>query len=97
MLEKGGPYPQVILPQFGGYWIEDSEAPVGTPTSSDSSFCEEEDDGLSPSGGGGGGGFGYRMECNSTSRAYRKHFLGKVSESEMLHLLVLTVCLSSMI
>ncbi|KAL0174587.1 hypothetical protein M9458_030555, partial [Cirrhinus mrigala] len=71
---KGGPYPQVILPQFGGYWIEDPEAPVGTPTSSDSSFCEEDDDGLSP---GGGGGFGYRLECNSISRAYRKHFLGK--------------------
>ncbi|KAG7281435.1 hypothetical protein CRUP_029884 [Coryphaenoides rupestris] len=27
VLEKGGPYPQVILPQFGGYWIEDAEAP----------------------------------------------------------------------
>ncbi|XP_051966528.1 rap1 GTPase-activating protein 2-like isoform X1 [Xyrauchen texanus] len=76
VLVKGGPYPQVILPQFGGYWIEDPEAPVGTPTSSDCSFCEEEeDDGLSP--GGGGGGFGYRLECNSTSRAFRKHFLGK--------------------
>uniref|UniRef100_A0A672N1X8 Rap-GAP domain-containing protein n=1 Tax=Sinocyclocheilus grahami TaxID=75366 RepID=A0A672N1X8_SINGR len=74
VLEKGGPYPQVILPQFGGYWIEDPEAPVGTPTSSDSSFCEEEEDGLSPGGGGGGG---YRLECNSISRAYRKHFLGK--------------------
>ncbi|KAL1260916.1 hypothetical protein QQF64_008743 [Cirrhinus molitorella] len=74
VLEKGGPYPQVILPQFGGYWIEDPEAPVGTPTSSDSSFCEEEEDSLSP---GGGGGFGYRLEWNSISRAYRKHFLGK--------------------
>ncbi|XP_052431531.1 rap1 GTPase-activating protein 2 isoform X2 [Carassius gibelio] len=76
VLEKGGPYPQVILPQFGGYWIEDPEAPVGTPTSSDSSFCEEEEDGLNP-GGGRGGGFSYRLECNSISRAYRKHFLGK--------------------
>uniref|UniRef100_A0A671KIL9 Rap1 GTPase-activating protein 2-like n=1 Tax=Sinocyclocheilus anshuiensis TaxID=1608454 RepID=A0A671KIL9_9TELE len=56
-----------------GYWIEDPEALVGTPTSSDSSFCEEEDDGLSP---GGEGGFSYRLECNSISRAYRKHFLG---------------------
>uniref|UniRef100_A0A8C1TE01 RAP1 GTPase activating protein 2a n=1 Tax=Cyprinus carpio TaxID=7962 RepID=A0A8C1TE01_CYPCA len=53
---------------------------IGTPTSSDSSFCEEEEDGLSPrggGGGGGGGGFSYRLECNSISRAYRKHFLGK--------------------
>ncbi|XP_029923822.1 rap1 GTPase-activating protein 2a isoform X4 [Myripristis murdjan] len=74
VLEKGGPYPQVILPQFGGYWIEDVEAPAGTPTSSESSFCEDEEGGggMSPSGG-----FGYRLECNSTARAYRKHFLGR--------------------
>ncbi|XP_026790513.1 rap1 GTPase-activating protein 2a isoform X10 [Pangasianodon hypophthalmus] len=78
VLEKGGPYPQVILPQFGGYWIEDAEAPLGTPTSSDSSFCEEEDtEGMGPGGEGGGGGFGYRLESNSTARAYRKHFLGR--------------------
>ncbi|KAI4902343.1 hypothetical protein NFI96_014074, partial [Prochilodus magdalenae] len=76
VLEKGSPYPQVILPQFGGYWIEDAEAPVGTPTSSDSSFCEEEEtEGSGP--GGEGGGFGYRLESNSTARAYRKHFLGR--------------------
>uniref|UniRef100_A0A671WAH9 RAP1 GTPase activating protein 2a n=1 Tax=Sparus aurata TaxID=8175 RepID=A0A671WAH9_SPAAU len=74
VLEKGGPYPQVILPQFGGYWIEDVEAPAGTPSSSESSFCEEEEggEGMSP-----GGGHSYRLECNSTARAYRKHFLGK--------------------
>uniref|UniRef100_A0A673Z0K5 RAP1 GTPase activating protein 2a n=1 Tax=Salmo trutta TaxID=8032 RepID=A0A673Z0K5_SALTR len=60
ILEKGSPYPQVILPQFGGYWIEDAEAPVGTPTSSESSFW-----------------FGFRLECNSSARAYRKHFLGR--------------------
>ncbi|KAM8905380.1 rap1 GTPase-activating protein 2a isoform 4-T4 [Spinachia spinachia] len=74
VLEKGGPYPQVILPQFGGYWIEDAEAPVGTPSSSESSFCEEEDagEGMSP-----GGGHNYRLECNGTARAYRKHFLGR--------------------
>ncbi|KAM4590360.1 rap1 GTPase-activating protein 2a isoform 4-T4 [Fundulus diaphanus] len=74
VLEKGGPYPQVILPQFGGYWIEDAEAPAGTPSSSESSFCEEEDgdEGMSPDGA-----HSYRLECNSTARAYRKHFLGK--------------------
>ncbi|KAK5929149.1 hypothetical protein CgunFtcFv8_010405 [Champsocephalus gunnari] len=74
VLGKGGPYPQVILPQFGGYWIEDVEAAVGTPSSSESSFCEEEDgaEGMSPAGG-----HSYRLECNSTARAYRKHFLGK--------------------
>ncbi|XP_036379099.1 rap1 GTPase-activating protein 2-like isoform X7 [Megalops cyprinoides] len=73
VLEKGGPYPQVILPQFGGYWIEDVEALVSTPISTDSSFCDEDDGGgMSP-----GGSFGYRLECNSTARAYRKHFLGR--------------------
>ncbi|XP_061537297.1 rap1 GTPase-activating protein 2-like isoform X2 [Phycodurus eques] len=74
VLEKGGPYPQVILPQFGGYWIEDVEAPAGTPSSSESSFCEEDDggEGMSP-----GEGHSYRLECNSTAHAYRKHFLGK--------------------
>ncbi|XP_056466317.1 rap1 GTPase-activating protein 2a isoform X2 [Gadus chalcogrammus] len=79
VLEKGGPYPQVILPQFGGYWIEDAEAPVGTPTSSESSFCEEEEveDGGGGSGGSPGAGHGYRLECNGTARAYRKHFLGR--------------------
>uniref|UniRef100_A0A8K9XPQ6 Rap-GAP domain-containing protein n=1 Tax=Oncorhynchus mykiss TaxID=8022 RepID=A0A8K9XPQ6_ONCMY len=69
----GCPYPQVILPQFGGYWIEDAEAPAGTPTSSESSFCEEDDGGgMSP-----GVGFSFRLECNSSARAYRKHFLGR--------------------
>ncbi|KAM9453756.1 rap1 GTPase-activating protein 2-like isoform 24-T29 [Salvelinus alpinus] len=73
ILKKGSPYPQVILPQFGGYWIEDAEALAGTPTSSESSFCEEDDGGgMSP-----GGGFGFRLECNSSARAYRKHFLGR--------------------
>ncbi|XP_036817963.1 rap1 GTPase-activating protein 2 isoform X6 [Oncorhynchus mykiss] len=73
ILEKGSPYPQVILPQFGGYWIEDAEAPAGTPTSSESSFCEEDDGGgMSP-----GVGFSFRLECNSSARAYRKHFLGR--------------------
>ncbi|XP_076833425.1 rap1 GTPase-activating protein 2a isoform X3 [Brachyhypopomus gauderio] len=78
VLEKGSPYPQVILPQFGGYWIEDTEVPVGTPTSSDSSFYEEEEEEAEGTGhSGGGGGFGYRLESKSTARAYRKHFLGR--------------------
>ncbi|KAG5843976.1 hypothetical protein ANANG_G00156590 [Anguilla anguilla] len=52
VLEKGGPYPQVILPH---------------------SFCDEDDGGgMSPSGP-----YGFRLECNSTARAYRRHFLGR--------------------
>uniref|UniRef100_A0A8C0EXF9 RAP1 GTPase activating protein 2 n=1 Tax=Bubo bubo TaxID=30461 RepID=A0A8C0EXF9_BUBBB len=70
ILEKGSPYPLIILPQFGGYWIEDPEN-LGTPTSSDSSVCEEEEENLSPST------YGYKLECKGEARAYRKHFLGK--------------------
>ncbi|XP_023700776.1 rap1 GTPase-activating protein 2 isoform X3 [Paramormyrops kingsleyae] len=73
VLEKGSPYPQVILPQFGGYWIEDMEASAGTPTSSDSSLCDEDDGG----GRGPEGHLGFRLECDRTARTYRKHFLGR--------------------
>lgn len=72
VVEKGGPYPLIILPQFGGYWIEDPEN-LGTPTSLGSSTCEEdEEDSLSPNA------FGYKLECRGEARAYRRHFLGKV-------------------
>ncbi|XP_072557883.1 rap1 GTPase-activating protein 2-like isoform X3 [Paramormyrops kingsleyae] len=71
VLEKGGPYPQVILPRFGGYWIEELEASVISPTSTDSMFSEEDE------GGANTGGGIFRLECNSSARAYRKHFLGK--------------------
>ncbi|EQB78319.1 rap1 GTPase-activating protein 2 [Camelus ferus] len=71
VVEKGGPYPLIVLPQFGGYWIEDPEN-VSTPTSVGSSTCEEEEeDSLSPST------FGYKLECKGEARAYRRHFLGK--------------------
>ncbi|KAM7139485.1 rap1 GTPase-activating protein 2 isoform 1-T1 [Macrochelys suwanniensis] len=70
ILEKGSPYPLIILPQFGGYWIEDPEN-LNTPTSSDSSISEEEEENLSPST------YGYKLECKGEARAYRKHFLGK--------------------
>ncbi|XP_029469045.1 rap1 GTPase-activating protein 2 isoform X2 [Rhinatrema bivittatum] len=70
ILEKESPYPLIILPQFGGYWIEDPEN-ISTPTSSESSICEEEEETLSPST------YGYKLECKGTARAYRKHFLGK--------------------
>nr|XP_033778586.1 rap1 GTPase-activating protein 2 isoform X2 [Geotrypetes seraphini] len=70
ILEKESPFPLIILPQFGGYWIEDPEN-ICTPTSSESSICEEEEENLSPNT------YGYKLECKSTARAYRKHFLGK--------------------
>lgn len=80
VVEKGGPYPLIILPQFGGYWIEDPEN-VGTPTSLGSSvYEEEEEDSLSPNT------FGYKLECRGEARAYRRHFLGKVSPGTLAEL-----------
>ncbi|XP_069766803.1 rap1 GTPase-activating protein 2-like isoform X2 [Narcine bancroftii] len=71
VIEKAGPYQPIILPQFGGYWIEGNETAM-TPTSSESSLCEEDVvENLSPST------YGYKLECNSTARVYRKHFLSK--------------------
>ncbi|XP_077168361.1 rap1 GTPase-activating protein 2 isoform X4 [Paroedura picta] len=69
-LEKGAPFPVIILPQFGGYWIEDPET-LGTPTSSDSSLCDEGESRPSPNTQG------YKLEGKGEARAYRKHFLGK--------------------
>ncbi|XP_031427861.1 rap1 GTPase-activating protein 2b isoform X2 [Clupea harengus] len=73
VLQRGEPYPQVILPQFGGYWIEDAEASGDVPSTKDPGTCNGQDGG----GAGPEGGFGYRLERNSAARAYRKHFLGK--------------------
>ncbi|XP_044077244.1 rap1 GTPase-activating protein 2-like isoform X7 [Siniperca chuatsi] len=85
VLERGGPYPQVILPEFGGYWIEDPEAPpppAPPPASLEIKGEEEEEEG----GGLGGreeedtppGDYGYRLEeISEAARVYRKHFLGR--------------------
>ncbi|KAK3555685.1 hypothetical protein QTP86_029091, partial [Hemibagrus guttatus] len=73
VLQDGPPYPQVILPRLGGYWIEDLETPAVTPSSGESSwFHEEDEEGTNP-----GGDFGYRLESNYGIQAYRKHFLGR--------------------
>ncbi|XP_073335052.1 rap1 GTPase-activating protein 2-like [Pagrus major] len=82
VLERGGPYPQVILPEFGGYWIEDPEAPPPPvpPPKGEGEEGEEEGGVL----GGRGeedrppGDYGYRLEeISEAARAYRKHFLGR--------------------
>ncbi|CAK6980364.1 rap1 GTPase-activating protein 2-like [Scomber scombrus] len=86
VLERGGPYPQIILPEFGGYWIEDPEAPPppappppsleisGEPEEEqEAQEQEEQEDEVTPAGD-----YGYRLEeINEAARAYRKHFLGR--------------------
>ncbi|XP_070794548.1 rap1 GTPase-activating protein 1-like isoform X4 [Pituophis catenifer annectens] len=64
VLQRGWPYPLIILPQFGGYWIEGTShsLPVSGP---------EFQDLPSPCSGK------VRLECDPTAKLYRKHFLGK--------------------
>ncbi|XP_055358160.1 rap1 GTPase-activating protein 2-like isoform X3 [Betta splendens] len=73
VLQRGAPYPQVILPEFGGYWIEDPEPP---PHSLESSGRGEKKGGIGedrlP------GDYGYKLEdVSEAARAYRKYFLGR--------------------
>ncbi|XP_025029666.1 rap1 GTPase-activating protein 1 [Python bivittatus] len=64
VLQRGWPYPLIILPQFGGYWIEGTShsLPISGP---------ELHDLPSPCSGK------VRLECDPTAKLYRKHFLGK--------------------
>ncbi|XP_063210238.1 rap1 GTPase-activating protein 1-like isoform X5 [Chroicocephalus ridibundus] len=64
VLQKGWPYPLIILPQFGGYWIEGTSHNLSSssPTLSDVPF---------PWSGK------VKLESDPTAKLYRKHFLGK--------------------
>ncbi|KAM6098397.1 rap1 GTPase-activating protein 1-like isoform 6-T9 [Theristicus caerulescens] len=64
VLQKGWPYPLIILPQFGGYWIEGTSHNLSSlsPTLSDVPF---------PWSGKA------KLESDPTAKLYRKHFLGK--------------------
>lgn len=81
VLERGGPYPQVILPEFGGYWIEDPEDPPPTPppTCMEIKEGEEKEGGLRSEDEQLPEDYGYQLEeISEAARVYRKHFLGKV-------------------
>ncbi|XP_039416699.1 rap1 GTPase-activating protein 1 isoform X13 [Corvus cornix cornix] len=64
VLQKGWPYPLIILPQFGGYWIEGTSHNLSSlsPALSEVPF--------SWSGK-------VKLESDPTAKLYRKHFLGK--------------------
>nr|XP_009666069.1 PREDICTED: rap1 GTPase-activating protein 1 [Struthio camelus australis] len=62
VLGREGPFPLILLPQFGGYWIEGtnhqlSGTPVPSPPPTPATRA--------------------KLECNHTAKIYRKHFLGK--------------------
>ncbi|XP_051895143.1 rap1 GTPase-activating protein 1 isoform X2 [Pristis pectinata] len=62
VLQREPPYPIILLPQFGGYWIEGTNHDV-------TSSPETEQVSSPPSK--------LKLECNTIAKIYRKHFLGK--------------------
>lgn len=63
VLGREGPFPLILLPQFGGYWIEGTNHEITS--------IPETEPLQSPTAK-------VKLECNPTARIYRKHFLGKV-------------------
>ncbi|XP_024148930.1 rap1 GTPase-activating protein 1 isoform X8 [Oryzias melastigma] len=64
VLGRKSPFPLILLPQFGGYWIEGT-----THELSDSGEAEQ----LQPPSPNSR----TKLECNTTATLFRKHFLGK--------------------
>lgn len=63
MLGREGPFPLILLPQFGGYWIEGTNHQLSGAPDSPSTLVP---------------GTRAKLEGNHTAKIYRKHFLGKV-------------------
>ncbi|XP_038578303.1 rap1 GTPase-activating protein 1-like isoform X6 [Micropterus salmoides] len=64
VLGRKSPFPLILLPQFGGYWIE------GTNYELSDTVDTKQLQPLSPN-------TRTKLECNTTATIYRKHFLGK--------------------
>ncbi|XP_051961731.1 rap1 GTPase-activating protein 1-like isoform X7 [Xyrauchen texanus] len=62
VLGRKSPFPLILLPQFGGYWIEGTNHELCNGTDPEQL--------LSPTSC-------IKLEFNNTSKIYRKHFLGK--------------------
>nr|XP_021137820.1 rap1 GTPase-activating protein 1 [Columba livia] len=62
VLGREGPFPLILLPQFGGFWIEGTNHQLsGTPESPQTPAPSTR----------------AKLEGNHTAKIYRKHFLGK--------------------
>lgn len=90
VLDRGAPYPQVILPVFGGYWIEEPPPPAPPPEDKEGEDVEEEEEEEEKEEQEEGrlsgeaeksplaGDYGYQLEeISEAARAYREHFLGR--------------------
>ncbi|KAM8862685.1 rap1 GTPase-activating protein 1-like isoform 3-T3 [Spinachia spinachia] len=64
VLGRKSPFPLILLPQFGGYWIE------GTNHETSSTAETEHPPPTSPTTIS-------KLQCNTTATLFRKHFLGK--------------------
>ncbi|KPP59999.1 hypothetical protein Z043_122032, partial [Scleropages formosus] len=62
VLARKRPYPLILLPQFGGYWIEGTNHELGSEPDPEQL--------LSPASR-------VKLESNTTAKIYRRHFLGK--------------------
>ncbi|XP_061627083.1 rap1 GTPase-activating protein 1-like isoform X9 [Phyllopteryx taeniolatus] len=65
VLGRKSPFPLILLPQFGGYWIEGTNHELGSSLDSLEPLQT-----LSPE-------TRTKLECNTTATLYRKHFLAK--------------------
>ncbi|XP_008277656.1 rap1 GTPase-activating protein 1 isoform X1 [Stegastes partitus] len=62
VLGRTSPFPLILLPQFGGYWIEGTNHEPKDPPEADQPPCPTSH---------------IKLETNSTAKIYRKNFMGK--------------------
>nr|XP_014268729.2 rap1 GTPase-activating protein 1 isoform X3 [Maylandia zebra] len=62
VLGRSSPFPLILLPQFGGYWIEGTNHEPKDPPEADQPPCPTSH---------------IKLETNSTAKIYRKQFMGK--------------------
>ncbi|XP_026205812.1 rap1 GTPase-activating protein 1 isoform X3 [Anabas testudineus] len=62
VLGRRSPFPLILLPQFGGYWIEGTNHEPKDPPETDQPPCPTNH---------------IKLETNSTAKIYRKQFMGK--------------------
>uniref|UniRef100_A0A4W6D6H4 RAP1 GTPase activating protein n=1 Tax=Lates calcarifer TaxID=8187 RepID=A0A4W6D6H4_LATCA len=71
VLGRSSPFPLILLPQFGGYWIEGTNHEPKDPPEAEQPPCPTSH---------------IKLETNSTAKIYRKHFMGKVRMEKRGHL-----------
>ncbi|XP_043977628.1 rap1 GTPase-activating protein 1 isoform X4 [Gambusia affinis] len=62
VLGRSSPFPLILLPQFGGYWIEGTNHEPTDPPEADHPPCPASH---------------IKLETNSTAKIYKKNFMGK--------------------